>query len=93
MAKRGKSVAVVGLVVAGLAVAGCTAGSSNAGRSSAPAPPTSLAKFYQQKLDWTSCGAAECAKLTVPVDYTKPNGKTIQLAVNKVPATGHFHLP
>lgn len=47
-----------------------------------------LARFYQQKLDWKDCGRAECGLLTVPLDYEDPTGKTLRIAVLKVPATG-----
>lgn len=39
-------------------------------------------------LDWRTCGEAECAIVQVPLDYTKPKGKTIDIAVKKIPATG-----
>jgi len=69
--------------------AAATSDSAPSGDSAAAtAAPASLAKFYDQQLDWTSCGPAQCAKLTVPVDYTDPDGATIELAVDKVPATG-----
>jgi pimeloyl-ACP methyl ester carboxylesterase len=45
-----------------------------------------LARFYGQKLAWRACGRDQCARLTVPLDYADPTGKTIQLAVLKVPA-------
>ncbi|NNG38006.1 alpha/beta fold hydrolase [Flexivirga sp. ID2601S] len=69
------------------ASSGGAAAASSAGASAAGAP-ASLAKFYGQKLDWKDCGPVECAKLTVPVDYSKPDGATIQLAVDRVKATG-----
>lgn len=54
-------------------------------------PPQSMAgteKFYEQKLEWSDCGASQCAELTVPIDYAKPEGDTIEIAVLKVPAKG-----
>jgi pimeloyl-ACP methyl ester carboxylesterase len=38
---------------------------------------------------WHGCGAHElqCATLTVPVDYTQPDGEQVDLAVARVPAT------
>lgn len=63
--------------------------SGDAASGSAPAAPAGLAKFYDQQLKWTDCGEAKCADLTVPVDYAKPGGPTIKLAIDKVPATGH----
>jgi pimeloyl-ACP methyl ester carboxylesterase len=46
--------------------------------SRAAAPPT---------LEWLPCGAPrECATLTVPLDYADPSGRSIDLAVARVPA-------
>lgn len=55
----------------------------------AQAPPsgtTGLERFYAQPLHWSSCSGGECATLTVPVDYAKPDGATIDLALLRVPA-------
>ena len=54
----------------------------------APAPTyaTSLTRFYRQKLHWHRCSANQCTKLTVPLDYAHPDGRTIRLAVLRVPA-------
>ncbi len=41
-------------------------------------------------LDWAACPEApslDCAKLVVPLDYSKPNGKTVAMAVNRLKAT------
>lgn len=54
-------------------------------------PPAGMAgteRFYNQPVVWRSCGANDCTRITVPVDYAKPDGATIQLAVLKVPARG-----
>ena len=40
--------------------------------------PRTLARFYEQKLDWRSCGGNECARLTVPLDYADPDGQDDQ---------------
>ncbi|MEI7055221.1 alpha/beta hydrolase [Nocardioides sp. CCNWLW239] len=51
------------------------------------APAEGLQPFYSQKLDWKGCnGAFECATLEVPLDYTDPTGRTIEIAVIKDPA-------
>lgn len=50
-----------------------------------------LARFYGQKLSWHDCGRDQCAQLTVPLNYAKPAGRTLELAVLKVPATGTSH--
>lgn len=47
-----------------------------------------LSAFYDQKVRWTNCGSADCAKITVPLDYSDPQGPTIKLAMTRVPATG-----
>jgi len=53
--------------------------------SSAPSPE--LEPFYAQELDWESCeGDFECARLEVPLDYSEPDGETIDLALLKLPA-------
>ncbi|MEA5456462.1 alpha/beta hydrolase [Sinomonas sp. JGH33] len=49
--------------------------------------PAELARFYQQQVQWSSCetgsGRAgfECTQVMVPLDYAKPDGDTIKLAV------------
>lgn len=49
--------------------------------------PAGLEKFYQQSVDWERCGSgSECATISVPLDYTKPTGKTIELRARRVPA-------
>jgi pimeloyl-ACP methyl ester carboxylesterase len=62
--------------------------SSTAAPQPPPAGAESLAKFYSQKLQWRRCAGFQCAKLTVPVDYAKPDGATLKVAVLKAPATG-----
>jgi pimeloyl-ACP methyl ester carboxylesterase len=53
--------------------------------SSAPSPE--LEPFYAQELDWESCeGDFECASLEVPLNYSEPDGETIDLALLKVAA-------
>lgn len=51
-----------------------------------PSEQRDLARFYEQRLDWVSCGQWECAELTVPVDYADPDGETIDLSLLKVPS-------
>lgn len=52
-----------------------------------PQTDAALATYYDQKLSWSPCGSGnECAKLTVPLDYDSPDGRTIKLALLKVPA-------
>ncbi|MBO1753733.1 alpha/beta hydrolase [Allobranchiibius sp. CTAmp26] len=95
MTRRPAYAASVFLVGASLALSGCSVLGSSAPSPTTPVPPSvtspptpSLAKFYSQKISWDDCGPVRCAKLTVPLDYANPGGATIQLAIDKVPATG-----
>ncbi|GAB2595779.1 alpha/beta hydrolase [Streptomyces capparidis] len=59
-----------------------------------------LAEHHRQRVDWTDCrqgpddelgaglhrAGARCAKVTVPLDYTRPKGRTIEIAVSRLPA-------
>jgi pimeloyl-ACP methyl ester carboxylesterase len=52
-------------------------------------PSPALAPYYSQKLTWSDCnGGDRCARLTVPLDYRRPAGPTLRLAVLSVPASG-----
>ncbi len=62
--------------------------SSPSGRTD-PANDPALARFYRQQLQWTGCGETfQCTKLTVPVDWARPGGETLQIAVLRQPAKG-----
>jgi pimeloyl-ACP methyl ester carboxylesterase len=55
--------------------------------------PGALTKFTKQKLNWSSCAITfQCARVTVPIDYTKPDGKTLSLAVTRLKTTGTKRL-
>ena len=68
------------------------------------AVPPGLESFYSQKVEWYDCGATggmersaeatafKCAKVTVPLDYSKPDGETIEIAMKKHVATGSTRL-
>ena len=57
------------------------------GSASPSTAATGLQAFYAQKLSWSSChGSDRCATLTVPLDYEKPDGDTIKLALLMVPS-------
>ena len=71
-----------------------------AAASSKAAVPKGLESFYGQKVEWYDCVAAagveksaektgfQCAKVTVPLDYSQPDGQTIEIAMKKHLATG-----
>ena len=55
----------------------------------ATASPSALARFYQQKLAWRRCGDGfSCATLLVPLDYAKPAGATMHVAVIRTRSIG-----
>ena len=57
------------------------------GPTAMPPTPASLSRYYDQELDWTPCnGSDRCTRLRVPLDYAKPDGRSITLAVVSVPA-------
>ncbi|WP_232247612.1 alpha/beta hydrolase [Kitasatospora azatica] len=59
-----------------LLLAGCTS-------ATPPTPaPTSTDGYYSQRISWTSCGSGlQCGKLRVPLDYGKPAGDSLELAL------------
>ncbi|GAA4232913.1 alpha/beta hydrolase [Actinomadura meridiana] len=71
--------------------------------STAAAPKAGdLDRFYHQRLDWKACtlgpddqvgkeldaAGARCADVTVPLDYSKPDGRTIKVAISRLKASG-----
>jgi pimeloyl-ACP methyl ester carboxylesterase len=92
-----------GLLAAFLAVAGCSSALGQDVGDPTPATPTAtapsgttdpatspaLARFYDQKVTWSSCGGGfQCAKITAPIDWSRPETGNFQLAVVRLPATG-----
>lgn len=64
-------------------------GASTSGSVAASPTPSALARFYDQKLRWSRCHAVfQCARLEVPIDYADPGGRTIRIAVVRLPASG-----
>ncbi|MFJ6088229.1 alpha/beta hydrolase [Streptomyces sp. NPDC092369] len=65
----------------------------------------SLARYHHQHLDWKSCvlgpqdttgkeleqAGAQCADVTVPLDYGNPGGSTITVAISRIRATDTAH--
>lgn len=53
-----------------------------------PPPGRGLARYTGQKFSWKACHVdEECANAKVPLDYAKPNGQAITLAVARKPST------
>ncbi|WP_069165851.1 alpha/beta hydrolase [Nocardia altamirensis] len=96
LVQRGRAALIVTALA--LVVAGCTIGKDEP-KGPMPTPPVDLAKFYTQTVEWGGCADfgtkddrfppnAECARISVPVDYAAPDGPTAQIAVSRVKATG-----
>ncbi|MFE1288431.1 alpha/beta hydrolase [Streptomyces sp. NPDC058751] len=53
-----------------------------------------LSRFYDQKVTWAACEGEgmpedlQCGKVTVPLDYARPGGDTLDLALARYRATG-----
>ncbi|MEU1428053.1 alpha/beta hydrolase [Nocardia sp. NPDC005746] len=59
---------------------------------------TALNRFTQQQLEWGSCesdlldrAGAQCAQVTVPLNYAEPQGRTISVAISRIRATDPSH--
>ena len=62
--------------------------SSSAADGADGARDRGLRRYYDQELTWDDCrDGRECAELEVPLDYERPRGEAITLAVLRVPAT------
>ena len=60
------------------------------GAKQLPRADSALSAFYDQTLSWSGCaGKDRCATMKVPLDYARPKGRTIDLKLLKVPASGH----
>jgi pimeloyl-ACP methyl ester carboxylesterase len=85
-ARPGRLAAAVALA---LLTTGLTAGCSGA-KAAPPVPvaaPTTLAGYYAQRLDWQPCDSGfQCARLLVPFDYGRPDGRRFSLPVIRLPA-------
>ncbi|MBU6533934.1 alpha/beta fold hydrolase [Streptomyces mayonensis] len=70
-----------------------------------PATADPLARYHRQHLDWRSCllgpedetgkelqqAGAQCADVTVPLNYDEPDGRTITVAISRIRATDTAH--
>src|SRR5438309_1144574 len=69
-----------GALVAAVSLGSCGGG----GRTRASA-------MVGQPLRWHRCSGGQCATLTVPLDYSRPGGKAIKLALFRIPARDPKH--
>ena len=90
----------LGVGAGAVPAAALPAAGPTAAASSKAAVPQGLESFYSQKVEWYDCVANagveksaektgfQCAKVTVPLDYSQPDGQTIEIAMKKHLATG-----
>ncbi|ELS50811.1 putative TAP domain-containing protein [Streptomyces viridochromogenes Tue57] len=92
--------AALGLAATALAVAALPTAILPAQAASDP-----LARYHHQRLDWKSCvlgpddatgkeleqSGAQCADVTVPLDYGDPGGRTITVAISRIRAADTAH--
>jgi pimeloyl-ACP methyl ester carboxylesterase len=84
--------AVTGAV--GLALLGAGLSTAVAEGTMAQGTEPDLSRFYRQKVKWAACEGQDapkdlqCGKVTVPLDYTRPKGGTLDLALARYRATG-----
>lgn len=96
--RRPYRILATALAAAGLLISGCSGGGSTKGTSSSAEPgtaspaavPKALKPFYGQQLKWRDCGVSgfRCTTMKAPLDYAKPDGEEIKLAVSRKKATG-----
>ncbi|WP_018681340.1 alpha/beta hydrolase [Actinokineospora enzanensis] len=84
--RRTKSVLAAALAGVGLL--------TSAGVATADAGKSGLERFQTQRLTWKPCGikaldeaGGQCADVTVPLDYARPRGRTITVAISRLPGT------
>ncbi|MEV0115804.1 alpha/beta fold hydrolase [Streptomyces sp. NPDC050844] len=91
--------------VSGVAILTVGAGLSPAAAADEATGPPGLARYHGQAVDWHDCtlgpddttgkkldaAGAQCADLTVPLDYGDPGGRTITVAVSRLRATDRAH--
>nr|WP_206313816.1 alpha/beta hydrolase [Streptomyces coryli] len=70
-------------------------GQSGSGKAEARGAAIAAAAAAKRGIDWQTCPEdwgldpkVQCGYVTVPVDYAKPHGKKIKLAVDRVGSTG-----
>ncbi|MFV0317494.1 MAG: alpha/beta hydrolase [Microthrixaceae bacterium] len=87
------------LLVTVAVLGGCSGGSVRAGDEPGDVvtgPPSAdsgfPASWSPEPLDWTDCPSggsdSQCATLEVPLDWSEPEGATIELALARVPSEG-----
>lgn len=88
--------AVVALMATVLALAGCAPKETSTADSAAlDGTDPALAEYYEQEITWGDCqdvargSDLECADLTVPVDYSDPEGETTTVVMARSTSGGN----
>ncbi|MFF9351981.1 alpha/beta hydrolase [Streptomyces sp. NPDC014734] len=95
----------VGLALTACLSAVPTAVAAAADRDGGAAAGPALDRYHHQRLDWHGCATgpddtagrdldqagAQCADVTVPLDYSAPRGRTINVAISRLKATDTRH--
>lgn len=80
-----RAIGVVGILA--LTLTGCTSRPERPSEpTSLPAPTPDLAALYNQQPDWHDCGDIQCATIQVPLDWSRPTGPTIGMAISRRPS-------
>jgi pimeloyl-ACP methyl ester carboxylesterase len=78
---------ISGLVLAGLAAAPATAAPAPTADTTSAAEAARVDRVPTPTLDWWGCyDWADCATVNLPLDYDKPDGRTVEIAVARFPA-------
>ncbi|MFF4475033.1 alpha/beta hydrolase [Streptomyces sp. NPDC001599] len=86
--------AVTGALGLALLGAGLPAAANGAATANARDAGSGLSRFYDQRIKWTACEGTDmpkdlqCGKVTVPLDYARPRGGTLDVALARYRATG-----
>ncbi|MFI9045789.1 alpha/beta hydrolase [Streptomyces sp. NPDC053427] len=100
--RRTAALGAAGTLVTGTLIAGAIAATPasagehhRSGSAEARGVKTAAARAAKAGIDWKDCPAdwglkapIQCGYVTVPVDYAKPNGRTIKIAVDRAVSTG-----
>lgn len=80
-------VALVAVALTGCVAPKHQASSPTAGTATSGTSDPALSRYYDQVLEWTTCGEEQCADATVPLDWAEPDGASITIAMRRIPAS------
>ncbi|MEW9516322.1 alpha/beta hydrolase [Streptomyces tubercidicus] len=100
--RKKAALGAAGTLVSGALLAGAIAATPaqageqhQRGSAEARGVATAAARAAKKGIDWQDCPAdwnlkspVQCGYVTVPVDYARPNGRTIKIAVDRARSTG-----